>query len=431
MSPFFTGIIGIVVMILMLFLGVHIGVAMSLVGLVGIFYLTSLKAGLPVIATVFYSNMASYTMSVVPLFVGMGILCSYAGMSKGLFSTAYKWVGAFRGGLSIATVAACAGFAAVSGTSVGTAATIGKIALPEMKKYNYDGSLATGCVAAGGTLGILIPPSTVFIIYGLLTEQSIGKLFVAGILPGILLSSLFILTIVLMTRNNPELGPPGPRTSLREKITSLKDVWSVLFLFVMVIGGLYLGVFTPTEAGGIGAFLALFIGIITGKLNWSNIGAAFLEVTHTTAMIFLIVIGSMIFNVFMAVSQFPTELSDFLSGLQVNRYLIFVGMVCIYLILGCLMDMFAMLVLTIPVFFPIIKSLGFDPIWFGVVIVIMMEQALITPPVGLNVYVISGMAKDVPMGTIFRGIFPFWIAMLVCVLILTIFPQIALFLVNF
>jgi C4-dicarboxylate transporter, DctM subunit len=431
MSPFTIGIIGIAIMILMLFLGVHIGVAMSLVGLGGIFYLTSLKAGLPVIATVFYSNMASYTMSVVPLFVGMGIFCSYAGMSKGLYSTAYKWVGSFRGGLSIATVAACAGFAAVSGTSVGTAATIGKIALPEMKKYNYDGRLATGCVAAGGTLGILIPPSTVFIIYGLLTEQSIGKLFVAGILPGILLSSLFILTIFLMTRKNPELGPPGPETSLREKIASLKDVWSVLFLFVIVIGGLYFGVFTPTEAGGIGAFLALFIGVVTGKLNWSNLGAAFLEVTHTTAMIFLIIIGSMIFNVFMAVSQFPTELSSFLSGMDVNRYVIFAGMVCIYLILGCLMDMFAMLVLTIPVFFPIIKALGFDPIWFGVIIVIMMEQALITPPVGLNVYVISGMAKDVPMGTIFRGIFPFWLAMLVCVLLLTIFPRIALFLVTF
>ena len=430
MNPFYIGIIGIAIMILMLFLGVHIGVAMSLVGLCGVFYLTSLKTGLPVIATVFYSNMASYMMSVVPLFVGMGILCSYSGMSKGLYSTAYKWVGSFRGGLSVATIAACAGFAAVSGTSVGTAATIGTIALPEMKKYNYDDKLATGCVAAGGTLGILIPPSTIFIIYGLLTEQSIGKLFVAGILPGILLSLLFIITIFLITRKDSLLGPPGPKTSLREKITSLKDVWPVLILFLIVIGGLYAGIFTPTEAGGIGAFLALFIGIITKNMNWGNLRKAFLEATHTTAMIFLILIGAMIFNVFMAVSQFPTELSNFLSGLDVNRYIIFSGIVCIYLILGCLMDSFAMLVLTIPVFYPIIKGLGFDPIWFGVIIVIMMEQGLITPPVGLNVYVISGLVKDVPMGTIFRGIFPFWIAMIVCVLILTIFPQIALFLVN-
>jgi C4-dicarboxylate transporter DctM subunit len=430
MNPFYIGIIGIAIMILMLFLGVHIGVAMSLVGLCGVFYLTSLKAGLPVIATVFYSNMASYMMSVVPLFVGMGILCSYSGMSKGLYSTAYKWVGSFRGGLSVATIAACAGFAAVSGTSVGTAATIGTIALPEMKKYNYDDKLATGCVAAGGTLGILIPPSTIFIIYGLLTEQSIGKLFVAGILPGILLSLLFIITIFLITRKDSLLGPPGPKTSLREKITSLKDVWPVLILFLIVIGGLYAGIFTPTEAGGMGAFLALLIGIITKNMNWRNLRKAFLEATHTTAMIFLILIGAMIFNVFMAVSQFPTELSNFLSGLDVNRYIIFSGIVCIYLILGCLMDSFAMLVLTIPVFYPITKGLGFDPIWFGVIIVIMMEQGLITPPVGLNVYVISGLVKDVPMGTIFRGIFPFWIAMIVCVLILTIFPQIALFLVN-
>ncbi len=431
MSPFSVGIIGIAVMVLMLFLGVHIGVAMALVGLLGIFCLTSLKAGISVIATIFYSNMASYIMSVLPLFVAMGVFCSYSGMSKGLYSTAYKWVGRFRGGLSIATIVACAGFAAVSGTSVGTAVTIGTIALPEMKKYRYDDRLATGCVAAGGTLGILIPPSTIFILYGIMTEQSIGKLFVAGILPGILLSILFILVVILITRRNPQLGPPGPKTSFKEKVTSLKDVWPVSILFLIVIGGLYTGIFTPTEAGGIGAFCALLIGIVSGKLKGRNLGSAFFEATHTTAMIFLIILGSMIFNAFMAVSQFPMELSNFLSTMEVNRYLIFGGMVCIYLILGCLMDMFAMLVLTIPVFYPIIKSLGFDPIWFGVIIVIMMEQALITPPVGLNVYVISGLVRDVSMGTVFRGIFPFWIAMLICVLILTIFPEIALFLVNF
>jgi len=431
MSPFSVGIIGIVVMVLMLFLGVHIGVAMSLVGLLGIFYLTSLKAGISVIATIFYSNMASYIMSVLPLFVAMGVFCSYSGMSKGLYSTAYKWVGRFRGGLSIATIVACAGFAAVSGTSVGTAVTIGTIALPEMKKYRYDDRLATGCVAAGGTLGILIPPSTIFILYGIMTEQSIGKLFVAGILPGILLSILFVLVVILITRKDSRMGPPGPKTSFKEKVTSLKDVWPVSILFLIVIGGLYTGIFTPTEAGGIGAFFALLIGIITGKLKGRNLGSAFFEATHTTAMIFLIILGSMIFNAFMAVSQFPMELSNFLSTMEVSRYIIFGGMVCIYLVLGCLMDMFAMLVLTIPVFYPIIKSLGFDPIWFGVIIVIMMEQALITPPVGLNVYVISGLVRDVSMGTIFRGIFPFWIAMLICVLILTIFPQIALFLVNF
>jgi C4-dicarboxylate transporter DctM subunit len=265
MSPFFVGIIGIVVMVLMLFLGVHIGVAMSLVGLLGIFYLTSLKAGISVIATIFYSNMASYIMSVLPLFVAMGVFCSYSGMSKGLYSTAYKWVGKFRGGLSIATIVACAGFAAVSGTSVGTAVTIGTIALPEMKKYRYDDRLATGCVAAGGTLGILIPPSTIFILYGIMTEQSIGKLFVAGILPGILLSILFILVVILMTQRDPRLGPPGPKTSFKEKVTSLKDVWPVSILFLIVIGGLYTGIFTPTEAGGIGAFFALLIVLSPGS----------------------------------------------------------------------------------------------------------------------------------------------------------------------
>jgi len=430
MDPLTVGTIGIGVMILLLFLEVHIGVAMGLVGLAGFAYLSTLKEGLSLLGMINYTDMASYDFVVLPLFVAMGTFASVSGMARELYEAAHIWMGSLPGGLAVATIAACAGFAGVSGTSVGTAATVGSIALPEMKKYNYDDRLATGSVAAGGTLGILIPPSTIFVFYGILTETSVGKLLIAGILPGIFLSSLFILAIIVQTKRNPNLGPRAPVTTFREKMKAMQKVWATMLLFLVVIGGLWLGMFTPTEAGGIGAFGALVLGLAKRKLTRQNLRMAIMETMKTTGMIIFMLVGAFVFNGFLAISRLPVELSNLLTGLALNRYIIFACIVGVYLIFGCLMDAFAMLILTIPIFFPLMTALGFDPIWFGVIIVIMMEQALITPPVGLNVFVIKGMAPEVPILSIFRGIFPFWLAMMLCIITLTVFPQLALFLVS-
>jgi C4-dicarboxylate transporter DctM subunit len=430
MTPSAIGAIGIGVMILLLFLEVHIGVAMGLVGLVGFSYLANTQQALSLLGMLTYSNMASYDFVVLPLFVAMGTLAATSGIAQDLYDAAHKWMGSLRGGLALATIAACGGFAAASGTSVGTAATMGAIALPEMRKHNYNESLAAGSVAAGGTLGILIPPSTIFVFYGILTETSVGKLLIAGILPGILLVFLFFIAVVIQTKLNPSLGPCGEAVPFRVKLYSLKNVWGTLVLFLIVIGGLWAGIFTATEAGGIGAFGALLLGIVKRKLNTQNIFAAIMETMKTTGMIIFMLVCAFMFNGFLAISRLPVELANMLSEFDVNRYIIFLGIIATYLVFGCLMDAFSMLILTIPIYFPLIKSLGFDPIWFGVIVVIMMEQALITPPVGLNVFIIKGIAKDVPMTSIFRGVAPFWIAMVFCVAILTIFPQLALLLLR-
>ena len=430
MSPVIVGLVGIGILLLLLFLEVHIGVAMGLVGLIGFMYLSSPQQGFSILGMLTYSSTASYDVTVLPLFIAMGMLSASSGMAKELYDAAYKWFGSFSGGLAIATVATCAGFSAVSGTSVGTAATISPIALPEMKKYGYDDSLSTGSVAAGGTLGILIPPSTILIFYGILTETSVGSLFLAGILPGIVLSLLFVLAIYVLTKRNASLGPPGPRTSLRAKLVVLKNAWPTLTLFFVVIGGLYAGVFTATEAGGAGAFAALIIGLLRRRLGWRSLRLALIESLRTTAMIIFMLIGAFMFNVFLALSQLPMEISTLLSELDVNRYVVLLGIVAIYIVFGCVMDMFAMLILTVPIFFPLVVSLGFDPVWFGVIAVIMMEQALITPPIGLNVFIIQGMAENVSMSKVFRGILPFWVAMVTCIVLLLVFPQIALFLAG-
>jgi len=349
-------------------------------------------------------------------------------MGMEIYETVYRWLGFLPGGLSMATTGACAGFAAISGSSLATAATMGMVALPEMKRFKYDDSLATGCIAAGGTLGILIPPSTVLIIYGILTEQPIATLFIAGILPGLLLSGLFIATIYAMTKYKPSLGPPGPRFTMKEKIYSLKGTWSILALFLLVMGGLYTGWFTPTEAAGVGAFGAFFITIIKGRLNRDNLRESLTETVKTTAMVFVILIGANIFGYFLTVSQIPDQLSTWIGELGLNRYVVMSMLVFAFIILGCFMEGLAIMVLTIPVVYPMVMEMGFDPIWFGIIITLTMEMSLITPPVGINVFVISGVAKDVPMYTIFRGILPFWFAMLACIILLLIFPHIALFL---
>ncbi|MFC1860771.1 TRAP transporter large permease [Chloroflexota bacterium] len=428
MNPLIVGLIGFGILFVLMFIGMPIAIAMGLVGFAGFVYLRDFESGLGLLTQVPYSTFASHPLSVVPLFILMGAFCFHAGLSKDLYDTVHNWIGHFRGGLAMATVGACAGFAAVSGSSLATAATMGTVALPEMRRYKYDPALATGAVAAGGTIGILIPPSVILIIYGIITEQSIGRLFLAGFIPGVLEAVFYIITIYILCKHNPLLGPPGPTTSFKEKIFSLKNTWIVLLLFVVVLGGLYLGVFTPTEAGGVGAFGAFVFALARRKLNWQTFNESIREATKNTAMIFLILLGAMILGYFLAISRLPFELAGIISGLEVNKYIILGLILLVYLFLGCLMSAMAMILLTVPIFFPIVTAIGFDPIWFGIVIVRVVEIASITPPVGMNVFVIKGVAKDVSMYTIFRGIIPFFIADVCHVIMLITVPQVCLFL---
>ncbi|MFH1652233.1 MAG: TRAP transporter large permease subunit [Chloroflexota bacterium] len=430
LSPLAAGGIGVVFLFIALFSGIPIGIGMGLVGFLGSIYLIGTNPTLGILKAVPYRTAASYTLSVVPLFVLMGALASTGGLSRDIYYAAYRWLGRLRGGLAMSTVAACAGFAAICGSSPATAVAMGTVSLPEMERYKYDPSLATGSVAAGGTLGILIPPSLGFILYGLLAEESIGKLFLAGILPGILLAFLFIVAIYLMTLRNPKLGPAAPGTTFREKMAAFKGVWAITLLFVVVMGGFYFGVFSPTEAGGVGAFGALVITLSTRRLSWSKFVGAVVDTGKITSMVFLILIGAMIFGYFLAYTRLPFELAGFVTGLNLPPLAILTAVLLVYLALGCIMDSLSLIILTTPIFLPLILALGFDPIWFGVIFVIILEAGLITPPVGMNVYIIKGVAKDVPMETIFRGILPFLAAMIFCIVILTAFPQIALFLPN-
>ena len=428
MSPLTIGIAGIFFLFLLLALRMQIGFSMAVVGFLGFALLTSTGAAFSILGMESFKIGASYGLTVIPLFILMGQFANYSNMGFEIYKTVYRWIGFLPGGLSMATIGACAGFASISGSSLASAATMGMVALPEMKRFGYDDALATGCVAAGGTLGILIPPSTVMIIYGILTQQPIGALFIAGILPGILLCGLFILAIYIMAKIRPDLGPPGPKFTLRERVYSLKDTWSILTLFLLVIGGLYTGWFTPTEAAGVGAFGAFAITIIKGRLTWQNLTASLSQTANTTAMVFLILIGAHIFGYFLTVSQIPDQLSRLATEAGLNRYVVLSMLVFAYIVLGCFMEGLAIMVLTIPIVFPMVIGMGFDPIWFGVIITLVMEMSLITPPVGINVFIISGITKDVPMYTIFRGIIPFWFAMLACIILITLFPQIALYL---
>jgi C4-dicarboxylate transporter DctM subunit len=428
MNPLLIGLLGLMLLMTLLLLRMPIGLSMALTGFLGFSILSTFKAGFSMLGLVTYQTASNYTLTVIPLFILMGQFACHSRMGADLYQGIYRWIGFLPGGLAMATVAACAGFAAVSGSSLATAATLATVALPEMKRFGYDDRLATGSVAAGGTLGILIPPSTVMVIYGILTEQPIGTLFVAGILPGILLSGLFLITIYILTARNPELGPAGPRFSLRERIGALQSMGGLLGLFILVIGGLYAGWFTPTEAAGIGAFGALLVTLSKRRLNRENLLASLAETTLTSAMIFLILIGANIFGYFLAVSQIPEWVIGRVTALGMNRYLVLGVVSLVYMVLGCLMEGLAIMVITLPVIYPMMMNLGFDPIWFGIVITLFMEMSLITPPVGMNVFVISGVARDVPMAVIFRGILPFFLAMVVCLVLLILAPQIALFL---
>jgi C4-dicarboxylate transporter DctM subunit len=423
-------LIALAVMFLLMFSGMPVGFSMALIAFCGAFYVAGQGAGFSIIRTFPYQYSSSYDMVVIPLFVLMGEVAYRSRLSWDLYSGMNKLFGGIPGSLAMATVGGCAGFAAISGSSLATAATMGAVALPEMKKFNYNPKLATGCVAAGGTIGILIPPSIVLVVYALLTEQSIGKLFMAGFIPGLLEAALYMLTIFIIIRIRPDWGPAGPKVRLGERLTAFKNLWVPATLFIVVIGGIYLGLFTPTEAAAVGAFGAFIVMFARRLASRQSIMDSLLGAGRTTGMIFAIMIGAMLLNYFLGITRLPMELATFISELQVPPLVVIVTIFIIYLILGCVMDALAMILLTVPILFPIILKFDINPIWFGIFIVRCVEIGAITPPIGLNVFVIGGVAKDVPMYDIFKGILPFLAADIVCVTLLVVFPQIALFLPN-
>jgi tripartite ATP-independent transporter DctM subunit len=430
MSHETTGLLGIVAMLILLALRMPIGIAMLLVGAVGFVMLHGLQPALFMLGSYPYGYAAVYELAVIPLFVLMGNAAGISGMARDLFSAAYAWVGHWRGGLSSATIVACAGFAAVSGSSVASAVTMGRVCLPEMKRYGYDDRIATGTVAAGGTLGILIPPSTAFIIYAILTEESIGRLLLAGFFPGALLAVLFVITIAIWTRINPQLGPPGPRASRKERVRTLGQAGPMLTIVISSIGGIYLGVFTPSEAAAVGAFLALLYAGYKRTLGGGNLQFVLVETINITAFVFLVLIGALVFGPFLALSGLPQQVAAWLTSFDVPPIVILSALMLLYIFLGMFLEGFSMLVLTLPIVVPIVHALGYDLIWFGVLMVIVLEMGLISPPVGINVFVVKGLVPDVPLSAVFAGILPFWIAMAVCLILIIMFPQIALFLPN-
>jgi tripartite ATP-independent transporter DctM subunit len=430
MSPITAGIAGIALLLFLFMLRMPVAFAMAFVGFLGFAYLSDPGPAMSLLATDIFDTFSSYPLSVIPLFILMGTFAFASGISDRLYRTTYTWVGEFRGGLTMATVLACAGFGAICGSSTATAATMGKIALPEMKKYNYDDTLATGTVAAAGTLGVMIPPSTVLIVYGILIEESIGKLFIAGVLPGILLSLSFVITVLLLCLRNPEIGPPGFPTSWRDKLKSLTGIVPAITLFLLAIGGLFLGWFSPTQAGAIGAGGALIIGLARRQLTWRSFLEAGKDGLLTGCMVLFIITGAVVFGHFMAISTIPYKLADWIGSLPIHPLAVMGVLIFIYFLGGFFMDSMALIVVTIPIFYPVVVNLGFDSIWFGVMVVLVAEMGVITPPVGVNVFVLKGIAPEVPLENIFKGIFPFLIALIIVTIILMFFPQIATVLPN-
>lgn len=430
-SRFQYGLYGMGFMMLLLLLGMPIGFSMGLVGYIGLGVLGfSLTPALNALGFSPFTTTASFILAVAPLFILMGLLASEAGICQELFDTANKWLGRLPGGLAMASVAGCSGFAAVCGDSMATAVTMGSVALPEMKRKNYQPSIACGALAAGGTLGILIPPSVGFIFYALVTEESVGKLFIAGIIPGLLLAAMFMACIWLIAIRRPELAPRGEATTFHEKLVSLKGVFGMLILFVLILGGILGGFFSPTEGGAVGVVGAFLITVVRRKLTWAGLVQACRQTVFITSKLLMILIGVNILGYFMASSRLPFELADLITGSGLNRYLVLLGVMLLYMLLGCLMNVIPMILLTLPAIFPTIQALGFDPVWFGVLTVIIMEMGQITPPIGVNVFALSSVAKGVSMGTIFAGIMPFFICMCLLLGLIIVFPPLATWLVG-
>lgn len=427
MSLTLVGILGIIALLIALFfLGMPVGFAMAVVGFCGFACVVSFKAAVNMVGTDLWSTFSQYGLTVIPLFIFMGYIAFYSGIAEKLYNAAYKWFGHWRGGLAIATIGADELFAAICGSNTATAATMGTVALPQMKKYNYDTRLSSGTVVTGGTLGTVMPPSVVLIVIGLQTEQSIIKLFLGGILPAVLLGSLFVLTIVILCRIYPHLGPAGPKISFKEKLKSLTGVVEAVAIFVLVIGGLYTGLFTPTEAGAVGVFFTLLVTVATRRLSWNGLLRSMTDTLRISCMVFVLVAGAIIFGRFLARTRLPFMVADFVVGLPVSPFIILAFVLLVYLVGGCFIDSLGFLVLTIPIFFPVGKALGFDPIWYAILLTMVTTMGAITPPVGVNIYVVKALAPEISLGTIFGSVSYFLLACIVCIVILILFPQIVL-----
>jgi len=434
MNPTLIGIIGIVVMVIVFMSRMPVAFVMAMIGYLGFSIMISEQGALSLLSRTIYDVFSSYGLTTIPLFILMGQLAFNCGISHRLYDTGYKFLGSTRGGLAMATVTACTAFGAVCGSSPATAATMATVGLPEMKRYKYADELATGSVASGGGLGMIMPPSIVLIVYGILTEQSIGALFVAGIIPAILVTILFIISIYIRCRLNPEQGPAGERFTWGQKIKSLFGMGETLAVFVLVMGGLFIGLFTPTEAAAVGAFGVLAVSLIRRQLTWEGFVKSLYETLRTSCMVMMLIAGAVIFGKFLAVTRIPFNIATWVGGFDLPPYMILMVVVLIYFFGGCFMDALAFVMLTVPIFYPLVTGLGYDPIWFGLIIVMVTEMGVITPPVGINVYVVFGVAKtaigEVPLESIFKGILPFLLAVIVGIVILMIFPQIILFLPN-
>lgn len=432
----FISIIGFAAVLVLVFLRMPIAIAMGLVGIVGYAYETSSRAAISMAGRLIIDTSQDYGLSVVPLFILMGLFVNKGGLSKELYRASHAFLGHFRGGLAMATIVACGGFSAICGSSLATAATMSKVAMPQMRKFGYSDELSTASIAAGGTLGILIPPSVILVIYGLLTETSIGKLFIAGVLPGLMGILFYLFAVRYTVARNPKAGPADQRADWRTRFMALKDIWFVVALFILVIGGLY-GLFnfyplnltfSPTEAAGMGAAGAFLIALFRGSLNFGSTKEVLIETAHTTASLFAVLIGAWIFSNFINLAGLPTALLAFVTQWGVSPLVVIFMILCVYIVLGCVFESLSMLLLTVPIFFPLVISLGFDPVWFGIIVVVVTEISLITPPVGLNVFVLKGVLGDVSTATIFRGTVPFWIADIIRLLILVLLPGLVLFL---
>jgi len=430
MSPEQIGIIGCVALVVLLCSSMPVAFAMAIVGFLGFAAVVhwNWHAAVSMVTLDLYKTFASYSLTVIPLFVLMGQIAFHGGISRRLFDAAYHWLGPLRGGLAMATVGACTAFGAICGSGPATSATMALVAIPEMKRYRYSMELACGAVASGGTIGMMIPPSVVFIVYAILTEQSIGSLFIAGILPGLLTALLFCVTIYLHCLRRPELGPAAPSSSWKAKFLSLRGAWETIVLFIAVMGGMFVGFFTPTEGAAIGAAGTIVITTLKRQLGFKKFIQSLKETLRTSVMVMIIVAGAVVFGHFLAVTRVPSAMAGWLGGLALPGWVIMLLITFFYLFAGCFVDALALVMLTIPIFYPVVMNLGFDPIWFGVMIVLVTQMGTITPPVGVCVYVVSGIERDVPLETIFRGSLPFLLALVVVAILLILFPSIALFL---
>jgi C4-dicarboxylate transporter DctM subunit len=426
------GLYGTFIMLaVMLLLKIPVGFTMAICGFLGIMFVVSAKAALNLVGADLWNTFSSYGLTVIPMFVFMGEICFYSQVNERIYNAAYKWLGHVRGGLAITTVWACAGFAAICGSNTATAATMTAVALPEMKKYNYHPALSAGSIAAGSTLGVVIPPSIVLVVYGLYTGQSIGKLYFGSFLPGVILAAIMALTVSAMCLKHPDWGPRGPRTSWREKISALPGAIDMVILFLTIMVSLSVGVFTPSEAGAAGSVVAIIIALIRRKLTWKGFIGSIVDTLRISCMIMMIVAGAVIFGRFLAVTRLPYEAANWIASLPVPNWVILWAMLIIYIIGGCVMDALAFLLITLPIFFPLAQQMGLDPIWFGCLLCVVTTMGAVTPPVGISAYIVAGMAKDIPLATVFKGVIWFLPSYIICMIIMEVFPQVVLFLASF